>query len=152
MIDISVHIDATAALAALDTIDSRALIFTIANAVADDVVLPNLAKYPSPSGRKMRFVSAKQRAYVMAAIRDGAIRIPYARTGALSASYQKILAHDGLTLSSTAAYAAYVRGPGQAAYFTGVWDTHEAIAQQSEADARSVAEAAITDAVGDAGP
>jgi hypothetical protein len=124
----------------------------IAEKVADEVIIPNLAKYPAPSGKKMQFKSARQRAFVMAAIKTGDIQVPYQRTGNLSASYQKVPTGNGLLLTSSLPYAEYVRGPGQAPYFKGTWPTHEDIARDSESDAALSATAAMVEIIGDAGP
>jgi hypothetical protein len=43
--------------------------------------------YPGRNRRAMRWVSEKQRKYVMAAIRRGEIKVPYSRTGKLPNSY-----------------------------------------------------------------
>lgn len=154
VIDLSVTIDTADVLRALVAVDDPHNAQRIANEVADQVVLPNLAKYPGASGKKMKWKSEKQRRFVIAAIRLGDIQVPYHRSGNLSAAYQKQPIADGLALVSSAPYAAYVRGggPDQAEYHKGNWDTHEAIAQQSEADAALVATATLVEIIGDAGP
>lgn len=152
MLDISVKIDASAAQAALDRVSDTGNPQRIAEAVADQVVIPNLAKYPAPSGRPMKWKSEKQRRFVMAAIADGSIDVPYQRTGDTGASYEKVPISDGLALQSPLPSAEYTRGPGQAEYFKGTWPTHEDIAAQSESDAALVATAELVEIIGDAGP
>lgn len=152
MIDLSVKIDAADALKALDAISDPSVARQIADRVADEVVIPNLAKYPPASGKKQAFKTDKARRFFFAALADGAIEAPYRRTGDLSASYQKQTISDGLALVSNAPYAAMVRGPIQAEYFRGVWDTHEEIAEKSEGDAALVATAVLVEIIGDAGP
>lgn len=152
MVDFSVKIDISQAQAALDALDPRALTLKIANAVADEVVLPALHKYPPQSGKKMQWASEKQRRFVMAQIRAGAIQVPYRRSGDYGRSFQKQQMGDGVNLVSGLAYAPYVRGPGQAAYHRGTWDTLEDLATQLEGDAALAATAAIVEAIGDAGP
>lgn len=154
MVDLSVTIDAADALKALDRASDPHNAQRIADDVADQVVIPNLAKYPTASGKRMKWKSEKQRRFVMAAIRSGDIEVPYHRTGNLSASYQKQPLADGLALVSNAAYAGYVRGggPDQAEYHKGNWHTHEQIAQASEGDAALVATATMVEIIGEAAP
>jgi hypothetical protein len=45
----------------------------IATHVADEAVIPELAKEPMASGKKMLFVSAKQRGFFFAALKRGDI-------------------------------------------------------------------------------
>lgn len=153
MVDLSVKIDVSDVLAALAALDPKALEHAIANAVADEVVLPKLAKYPGRSGKKMQFVSERQRRFVMASIRSGDIRVPYHRTGRLSGSWQKQPISGGLALVSRLDYAPYVVGDGeQAAYHKGTWDTVADVADKSEADAALAATAAVVELIGSAGP
>jgi len=152
MIDMSITIDATPALTVLHAITDDALYEKMANAVADEDVLPALMKYPSPSGAPMRFKSAKQRAYVIAAIRSGAIQVPYQRTGRTGSSYAKQSIAGGVAVVSNLASAEYTRGPGQAEYHRGNWTTHEELAIELEADAALTALGVIVDAIGDAAP
>src|SRR5512147_2411734 len=128
MIDAKITIDVSQALAVLDKIEDTTLYEKMANAVADEDVLPALQKYPTASRKKMEGVSAKQRAYVMAAIRDGRITVPYQRSGDYGRSFQKQAIGGGLALVSELPYAEYVRGPGQAAYHKGTWDTLDNLA------------------------
>lgn len=152
--DIDIKIDVTDVQAVLAAIADDANKQRIAERVADDVVLPALSrdKYPSPSGAPMHFVSAKQRAYVMAAIRSGAIKVPYQRTGDTGASYQKSPIADGVTVVSSKASAEFTRGPGQAAYHKGNWPTHEDVATSLEGEAAKVATDEMTAIIGDAAP
>lgn len=58
--------------------------------------------------------SAKQRRYVMAAIRKGVIKVPYQRTGTLAASWRVTGSGVEAQATSAAPYASYVVGaPGQ---------------------------------------
>lgn len=155
MLDIKV--DTAEAEALLNRVaDMDAMVRKIANAIADDLVLPALVKAPSPSGKKMQFVSAKQRAYVIWAIKQGIINVPYRRTGDYGRSFEKQPNSTGMSLVSGLSYAPYVRGPGsgggdpQAAYHKGNWDTLDTLAEQLEPQARDVAEQVIVKEI--AGP
>lgn len=150
MIDAKVTIDATQVQKALQALQDEATRQRMAEAVADDNVLPALRQYPPQSGKPMQWASEKQRRYVMAAIRAGAIQVPYQRTGNYAASFQKQPIPDGMSVVSQLAYAPYVRGPGQAAYHRGNWDTLEDLAQSLEDQAAITATAILLDAVGDA--
>lgn len=152
MLDTKITIDASAALAVLQAIQDPAMRERMAERVADEVVLPALAKYPEQSHKKMEWKSAKQRAYVMAAIRSGDIQVPYVRTGDYGASFQKQPFADGLALVSNLSYAPFVRGPGQAEYHKGNWTTLEDLADQLELDAALAALAEIVETIGDAAP
>lgn len=145
MIDIKVTIDTRAVLDMLEKADGKALREKMANAVADDVVLPALHKYPTPSRKKMQWASDKARRFFFAQLRAGAIQVPYRRTGEYGRSFQKQTIPDGVALVSHLAYAPYVRGPGQAAYHKGTWDDLETLALSLEADAALAATAVIVE-------
>ncbi len=151
MIGLKVKIDVAAALAALDAVEARALEKQITNKVADEIILPRLAKYPSASGKKMEFKSERQRRFVMASIRSGAITVPYHRSGALGRSWVKQPLNGGMAIISRLAYAPYVVGDGeQAAYFRGVWDTLDTMAAEIDDDVSQAAAAAVVELIGDA--
>ncbi len=153
MIGLKVKIDVAAALAALDAVEARRVEKAITNKVADEIILPRLAKYPSPSGKKMEFKSERQRRFVMASIRSGAITVPYHRSGALGRSWVKQPLNGGMAIISRLAYAPYVVGDGeQAAYHRGTWDQLETIAQDVESSVSDAATAAVVDLIGNAGP
>lgn len=130
--------------------DEAKLTRAIADAVADDLVLPALAKSPAQSHKKMQFVSAKQRRAFFAMLRDGVIDVPYRRTGDYGRSFVKQPDSTGMTLASNLAYAPYVRGPGQAAYHKGNWTDLETLAQELEPQAEGIAEDVIVKEI--AGP
>jgi len=147
MIDYKLTIDATTALAMLAKLEDKAVYRTVAEAVADDVVLPALAQanYPAQSGKKMKFASDKARRYFFAALADGAIQVPYQRSGDTGSSYEKVDIPDGITVISAKASAAYTRGggPDQAEYHRGNWKTHEELALSLEGPAADTATAAL---------
>ena len=128
---------------------------SIAQKVADEAVVPELAKEPfrAQPYKKMQFVSAKQRAFVMAAIKDGRIQVPYRRTGKIGMSEQ-IQTTNGIDVVVPAEYSDLVRTKGRQARYhadTG-WPTTEAIAQKLEADVVEViATAAVVEALQKAG-
>lgn len=150
MIDTTITIDTTQALKALDAIDAPATRQKMASAVADENVLPALRQYPPQSGKKMTFVSEKQRRYVMAAIRSGAIQVPYHRTNRYGTSFQKQVIPDGIAAVSQLSYAPFVRGPSQSPYHRDTWDDLEALASSLEDAAAITATAALLDEVGNA--
>lgn len=145
MLDIKIKIDAKQVLDLLEKADSAKLKEKMANAVADEVVLPALHKYPTQSGKKMQFKSAKQRAFVIAAIKRGDIQVPYRRSGDYGRSFEKSPIADGLVLRSNLAYAPYVRGEPQASYHKGNWTTLDELTTLLEADAALAATAAIVE-------
>lgn len=107
----------------------------IAQAVADEAVIPELAKEPFRTpGKRMVFVSSRQRAFVMASIRSGAIQVPYVRTGKIGMS-EKRTTTNGVDVIVPAPYSDLVRTKGkQARYHEGTWPTTEDIAQEIESD------------------
>lgn len=78
--------------------------------------------YPAPNTRKMRWVSEKQRRYVMAAIRDGRIKVPYRRTGNLANRWSaQRLKPGSWEIKNSARYAVYVVGKNQYWMHAGRW-------------------------------
>ena len=141
------------ALAALSRVEARALEKAITNKVADEIILPKLAEYPPASGKKMVFVSERQRRFVMASIRSGAITVPYHRSGRLGRSWVKQPLNGGMAIISRLAYAPYVVGDGeQAAYHRGTWDVLSDMADSIDDDVSQAASAAVVDLIGSAGP
>ena len=125
----------------------------IANAVADEAVVPELAKEPFRAVRKkMQFVSAKQRAFVIGAIRRGDIQVPYVRTGRIGMTEKRTTA-NGVDVIVPAPYSDLVRTKGmQARYHEGTWSTTEQIAQEIESDeAELIATAKVLEALEKAG-
>lgn len=138
----------------LARVTDPALAGVIVKRVADEVVVPKLAQYPSPSGRKQPFVSDRSRKYFFAALRSGRIAVPYQRSGDLGApdNWEQSLSGDTLTLTSRMDYSDLVRTKGkQATYFKKVWLTDEQIAQACLFDAGLVATAVLVETIGDAG-
>ena len=130
------------------------LVRAIAQAVAKEAVEPELAKEPyrTQPYKKMQFVSAKQRAFVMAAIRRGDIQIPYRRTGAIGISEQHQTT-NGMDVVVPVAYSDLVRTRGrQARYHQPLWTDTETISQQLEADVvEIIGTAAVIEALEKAG-
>jgi hypothetical protein len=87
--------------------------------------LANL-KPPPPARGSNRFVSEKQRRYVMAAIREGKIEVPYKRGSSpgsqrMSRSYRLVRAPNTVFLSNSATYVNYVVGEEQSRIHRGRW-------------------------------
>lgn len=83
-----------------------------------------------PTPGSMRFVSDKQRRFVMAMIKQGKIQVPYVRASTksfgsanLQASYRINKAGADVQLVSDAPYANYVIGDQQAEIHKGRWKT-----------------------------
>ena len=130
------------------------LVRAIAQAVAKESVEPELAKEPfrAQPYKKMQFVSAKQRAFVMAAIRDGRIEVPYRRTGKIGISEQHQTT-NGIDVTVPVEYSDLVRTKGrQARYHDPLWPTTEDIARKIEGDtAEIIGTAAVIEALQKAG-
>ena len=93
------------------------LVRDIAEAVAKEAVQPELAKEPfRTSHPKMQFVSARQRAFVMAGIRSGDIQVPYRRTGAIGISEQHTTS-SGMDVIVPVEYSDLVRTAGKQAKY-----------------------------------
>jgi len=84
--------------------------------------------YPPPFAGKAHFVSERQRRYVMWAIRNGVIKVPYVRTGKLGQSwdYQITVTGNGLrgTVGPGISYGIWVQSSErQAVIHRGRWRT-----------------------------
>ncbi len=151
-VDLSIKIDVKDALKALDSLDDPRLPARIAGRVAREVVLPRLMQYPPKSGKKQPFVSDKSRKYFFAALKTGAINVPYRRSGDLGRMWAQQPDSDGMTLTSGMPYSEMVLGPRQAAYFKGTWPTTEQIARACEPEAALAATAELVETIGNAAP
>lgn len=85
-------------------------------------------KPPPPKRGSMRFVSERQRRFVMAGISKGTIDSPYRRgqskqSERMNRSYKIIRAPSTITLTNTASYMRYVIGDRQARIHVGRWMT-----------------------------
>jgi len=97
-------------------------------------------KPPPPARGSMKFVSVKQRRFVMAAISRGEITVPYVRgrgspslSEASNRAYTITLIGDEAILTSGASYAPYVVGDQQAQIHKGRWNTAANAAEQVSA-------------------
>ena len=149
----NVKIDMTDLINKLNGLTDGAFVRDLAQAVADEAVIPELAKEPFRATRKkMQFVSNKQRAFVMAAIRRGDIEVPYRRTGKIGIS-EKHPTPNGMDVVVPVEYSDLVRTKGkQAKYHDPLWPTTDDIAAKLEADVVEViGTAAVIKALKDAG-
>jgi hypothetical protein len=112
----------------------------MANAVAEKEVIPRLREYPPASRRPQPFRSAKSRRFFFAALRAGAITVPYRRTGDVGRRIGKDPFRGGIRVNLLSSHAEIVRGDGQAKYHKGTWPTVEEIARESEGEAGRIAE------------
>ncbi len=150
---LNVKIDLSDLKTKLEKITGPELTRDIAEAVAKEAVEPELAKEPfRTSHPKMQFVSNKQRAFVMAAIRSGDIQVPYRRTGAIGISEQHATS-SGMDVVVPVEYSDLVRTRGkQAKYHDPLWPTTEDIAEKIENDiAEVIGTAAVVEALEKAG-
>lgn len=91
-----------------------------------------------PKPGSMKFVSDRQRRFVMANIREGKITVPYVRgrgnklrgSETLNRSYRLDLEGDTVMLKSSASYANYVVGDEQAPIHQGRWTTAREAAER----------------------
>lgn len=130
----NVRIDTSDLEAKLGNISGPAFARAVADAVADEAVLPELAKYPAPSGKAQPFKSSKQRRFFFAALRRGQISVPYRRTGRLGSSFKKQPFSGGTDVVSTLGYADLVVGEKQGGYFKGTWPNVKQVAAKIEGD------------------
>jgi hypothetical protein len=148
-----VTIDASDLIAKINALGSDGqLARDIADAVADEAVIPELAKAPMRSGKKQPFRTAKQRAFFFAALKDGRIEVPYRRTGKIGMS-EKHPTSNGVDVTVPAKYSDLVRTKKkQAGYHQGNWPTDQDIAKKIEGDtAELIGTAAVMDALRKAG-
>jgi len=131
------------ALRAIGAVQGGDMAQAIGVAVAEFAVIPAARPYPGPSGRKMKFVSDKQRRYIMRKIRLEELELPYTRRYRLLQGWRFRGVRDGAIVENPVPYAGLVVGEQQAAYHAGTWRTVVEIAQEVESGAAvHVAEAA----------
>lgn len=92
-------------------------------------------KPPPPRKGSKEFVSDKQRRYVMAAIREGKIEVPYRRgmspgSQRMARSFRLVRAPGSLYITNSAAYMDYVIGRKQARIHQGRWKTGQEVAER----------------------
>ncbi len=130
------------------------LVRAIAQAVAKEAVEPELAKEPfrAQPYKKMQFVSNKQRAFVMAAIKDGRIQVPYRRTGEVGITEIRQTV-NGADVVVPSEHSDVVRTRGkQARYHIPLWDDDVTIAERIQSDtAELIGTAAVIEALQKAG-
>lgn len=149
----NVKLDLSDLIAKLNSLTDGDFTRDVADAVAEQAVIPELAKEPFRTTRKkMIFVSNKQRAFVMAAIRTGDIQVPYVRTGQIGIS-EKHQTSNGVDVVVPAEYSDLVRTRGkQAKYHQDLWDDDVTIAERIESDtAELIGTAAVLAALEKAG-
>lgn len=147
--EVKITIDTATAARLFAKLTDERLRERVAGAVADEDVLPALAKYPPQSGKPMPMTPAQRRAF-FAKLRNGQISVPYRRTGRFGRSFTKQPTSEGMDLTSALSYAPFVRGPGQAAYHRGTWDTLEDMVIALEEDAALTATGVIVEEIADA--
>lgn len=102
--------------------------------------------YPGQSGKKQPFKSAKSRRYFFAALKSGAITVPYRRTFALQDAWEWQSTGSGADVTNAHPHADYTIAP-QNAYHKGNWPSEAVLAQRASGPARDAAEMAIIELV-----
>lgn len=145
-------IDTTDLTQKLKSIDPATMVRTVAEAVADEAVVPEMAKYPTASGKKQPFRSNKSQRFFFAALRRGQINVPYRRTGKVGETEKQPTA-QGMDVVSKAAHSDKVRTKGkQWKYHEGTWEDTESMARRLEGDsAELIATAVVIDQLQKAG-
>lgn len=146
---IKVIIDVSGVQGIFERVTAPGVPTRIAKQVAKEVVRPTLAKYPSASRKKQAFKTAKQRRFFFAALKNGAISVPYSRTGDLGSKWEETEMGDGVELRSLVPYSDLVIGASQAAYHRGTWPTVEQTAEEVEPAAVLSATAELVSIIGD---
>ena len=104
---------------------------------------------PAASRKKQPFQSAKSRRYFFAALRSGAITVPYQRSHELQDGWDWKPAGDGAEVYNSSSHAALTIDKATRTKYHkgGPWKDEEQIAKKAESDARDAAEQAIVSLV-----
>lgn len=117
--------------------------------VAVERVRTQIAIYPPPAtGYRMVWKSERQRRWFFAALRSGAIQVPYRRTGTLGRRWTTEVSRQGDDLvgrvGNVTVYGPFVQSvDGQAAVHRGRWRTDEQVARLMEPNIQALFEARI---------
>lgn len=104
--------------------------------------------YPDQSRKKQPFRSAKSRKYFFAALKSGAIQVPYRRTHALQDGWDWKPDGDGAEVFNSSEHAKWaIDKATRSKYHKGTWKDEEQIAKAAEQDAHDAAETAIVSLV-----
>lgn len=100
---------------------------------------------PAASGKKQPFASAKSRRYFFAALRSGAIKVPYQRSHDLQDGWDWKPAADGAEVYNNSAHAALTIDKATRTKYHkgGPWKDEYKIAKEAESAAGDAAEQAI---------
>jgi hypothetical protein len=120
---------------------------------ATALVQERLNVYPPASHKPMIWASEKQRRFVMAAIREGRIEVPYRRTMTLGRRWTTAVSGSGDDLTGTVgnntSYGPYVMGRAdQAAYHAGTWPVAEDVAERATGDVLGIFQDAVQAGLG----
>jgi hypothetical protein len=100
--------------------------------------------YPAASRARQPFRSAASRRFFFAALRSGAITVPYRRTGALQDAWDWTPTADGADVVNAHPHAdATITKAKRFKYHNGTWPTEDEIAERAANPARDAAEMAI---------
>jgi hypothetical protein len=111
-----------------------------------------MASYPPQiTGRAQPFKTRRQRAFVMAALREGLITVPYRRTGGLGRRWTVVLRDGGKTavVSNNAPHARLMHAAGDQAQFhaAGGWKTDKQVAQEEAGAVKAILARHVREAV-----
>lgn len=100
---------------------------------------------PAPSRAKQPFVSNKSRRYFFAALKSGAITVPYQRSHSLQDAWDWSPAGDGALVTNASPHAdlTIVKGSRTKYHKKGPWKDEYQIAKDAEQAARDAAEVAV---------
>lgn len=119
-----------------------------------ETVRSEAQKYPPKRKRRMKFKSRRQRFFVIIAIREGRIQVPYKRrhSGGLAGGWNTKVHTVGQTLvgriENRVSYGPFVMGPtAQADYHRGNWPTTIDVLHKTKTDIEGFFEVAIEKAL-----
>jgi hypothetical protein len=115
---------------------------------AAEAVLAIAKPYPSPSRARQPFKSDKSRRFFFAALRSGAISVPYRRTNAMGNAWDWQPTPDGAVATNPHPHAAMTIVKDTRFRYHRNWPTEEQIAANAAEPARAAAEAGIIRLVG----
>lgn len=134
---------------------SQGDIVAAAGKAAALATLAAVKPYPGQSHKKQPFKSAKSRRFFFAALRSGAITVPYRRTFALQDAWDWRPEGNGAMVFNAHPHAdGVIGGPGRPRkwpYHIGNWPTETQLANQAEPAARDAAEQAVVELVAKGG-
>lgn len=135
---INAKIDISDLISKINSLSTPELVQDIGRAVANEAVVPELAKYPPQTHAKQPFRSDKSRRFFFAAVKSGQLQVPYRRSGR-GGQTEVLPTANGADVVVPAEYSDLIRTRGQQAkYHQGNWEDTEMIAQRIQNDIAEV--------------